>query len=573
MNESHPLTLTAPTRLSESEWRQLLTPEPDIERSDVTVDPNGAPGEFGLLEITLPADTEYDLRMAKVGVGSRVRGREAAYVTDIEGGGTVTEGGSDRLVVEVRDRYNNPISGVTVNASTDTDDSVASLAEINATTDDDGRAEFVYRTKGASVNSDTRDFVNVSITRPQSALNQSSFDGGEPGDLSVEYTVTPRSGSTNQASYDLFWTDTTSVPGPTGSSAEVCDSFPCNVTLQATTDPAQVAAPVGFGTGDSNLVRVLERLNATQSGVAGTTVQFRPSTGNTTLVTQSGGTSDTLVVSTPSAVDFESGLGDYGVFGNFEGDDPEQSSQNSNSGSFAVVLEGGNDGGIVTTGYDTTGGESVVLQYWVKESDVGDIGDGNGGLRVEYLTGSGSWVTADSLPLTGTNPGEVRTARLGSDAIHDNFSLRFRQIGADNANDEWLIDNPTITALGTEVGPGEPGSGDGGNGGGADNPSVTITDAGETGNSRKIQLDADFSDPVGDGNELTSVDIEVRDEDGNPVYTDTADDISGDSASLTDYMTTVSLRGNNDPEETFTVEITVSDTDGNTGSDQATVDV
>jgi hypothetical protein len=175
------------------------------------------------------------------------------------------------------------------------------------------------------------------------------------------------------------------------------------------------------------------------------------------------------VVSTPSSADFESGLGEYSKFGSFEGNDADKRDdiQQSNSGEWAALLDGGSDGGIKTTGYDTTGGESVIIQYWVVNSDQG-FPDGNGRLVVEYLSKDGNWVEADSKPQDfpqGSDSEEIRTVRLGEEAIHDNFGLRFKQEGADNANDEWLIDDPTITVLGTTVAPGAVNGGNGGGGG------------------------------------------------------------------------------------------------------------
>jgi hypothetical protein len=271
--------------------------------------------------------------------------------------------------------------------------------------------------------------------------------------------------------YNISWVDTGLVPGPTDPS-EACSQFPCNVTLQASTDPTQIGAPVGFGSGDGKVATVQERLNVTgRAGASQTNVRFNRAVGNATLWTQSGGAKDPLVVSTPSSADFESGLGEYSNFGSFRGNDPDKRynsplPEESNSGEWAALLDGGNDGGIKTTGYDTTGGESVIIQYWVRNNDEGDTDDDNGRLVVEYLSKDGSWVEADSKPQDDRGAAEeIRTVRLGEEAIHDNFGLRFKQEGADNANDEWLIDDPTITVLGTTVAPGAVNGGNGGGGG------------------------------------------------------------------------------------------------------------
>ncbi|GAA5434277.1 MULTISPECIES: hypothetical protein [Haloarcula] len=313
--------------------------------------------------------------------------------------------------------------------------------------------------------------VKINFDNSDYNLKCSPVGVGERPDNNPAY-VKNNDGNQNGGgtAYNISWVDTRLVPGPTEPS-EVCPQFPCNVTLRASTDPTQIGAPVGFGSGDGNIATVQERLNVTgRAGASQTNVTFNRAVGNTTLWTQSGGAKDSLVVSTPSSADFESGLGEYSKFGSFEGNDADKrdNTQQSNSGEWAVLLDGGSDGGIKTTGYDTTGGESVIIQYWVVNSDRGTP-DGNGQLVAEYLSKDGNWVEADSKLQErpqGSDSAEIRTVRLGEAAIHDNFGLRFKQVDADNPNDEWLIDDPTITVLGTKVAPGAADMGGGGDSGG-----------------------------------------------------------------------------------------------------------
>ncbi|WP_436923522.1 hypothetical protein [Halosimplex amylolyticum] len=523
------VTVRVPTRLSESRWEALLADEfvaAGGNVTDVRTNPIPAAPAYRMLVVDLVPGT-YDLRLAKAGVGTRVTGTEAAYVTEVRGNGThVPEGGTEQFVVEVRDRYNNPVSGVTVRAATDGTGSVSGRAE----TGDDGRARLTYRAPADVDGASVAGRVNASFAVSPGA-GPGSFAGGKPENVSMNVTVRNADGSGlgggggggGGAGYSLRWTEPTTVPGTTSGGADCASTpDPCNVTMRAETVRPQIGAPIGFGSNDTSVVRVFRRVTATGSGgTATTTVRFQRAEGNATLWTQSAGANATRNVSTPSSERFESNLGRYGAFGTFVGDDPELSTENANTGSSSVVLHGGDDGGIVTTEYDTTGAEMVVVQYWAQ--DVGaEANDADTGLdedlAVEYLTAAGTWVQADLLEARGTvddpqRPTYHRTVRLGADALHGNFSLRFRQVAADAANDEWLVDDPQISVIGKAVGGGEaggrtPGSGGGGGGGGSlvfndDAVAVDGPDADSTAGGVEFSVTNDF----GQRAQITSVEV------------------------------------------------------------------
>lgn len=116
-NETSNVTVTVPTRLSESAWRDLLAEEFEdghllgIEYAD-------GPGEYSLLTLQLEPNTTYRLRMAKVNVGTGGSDPGPAYLVKQRGdGATVPEGTGQKLEVEVRDRYGNPVEEGTVNVS------------------------------------------------------------------------------------------------------------------------------------------------------------------------------------------------------------------------------------------------------------------------------------------------------------------------------------------------------------------------------------------------------------------------------------------------------------------------
>ena len=526
--DAGPIEIRTATRLPEQRWEELLADQRASEGGNVSdgddavrTVPLDAPGYRTLVVELVPGT--YELRMAKAGVGTRVTDTSAAYMTDVAAdGSTVPEDGSVRLTVEARDAYNNPVAGVDVTGES-TDTAVGTVETNEVTTGDDGRASFQFEAKSVDAATD----VPVEFNFTLDPTTPASFDARDPEDVEtvVEVQNTQVSGGSGGggAGYSLEWTDAATVPSPTAS-AETCPSAPnpCNVTMQSETSEPQIGAPVGFGSNDTSLVRVFRRATATGSdGTAETTVRFERAEGNATLWTQSAGVNATRTVSTPSYESFESGFGKYGVFGTFQGDDPELSTQNANSGSSAVVLRGGDDGGIVTTEYDTTGAEMVVVQYWAQDSGAeandADTGE-NEDLVVEYRDAGGNWVEIDRLQALGSansgqNPTYHRVARIGADAVHGNFSLRFRQVEADSANDEWLIDDPQISVIGEAVGGGTaggrtPGSGPGG-------PSGSLAYAGDAeavdgpdGDATAGGVEFSLANQFGDAVEVQSVTVD-----------------------------------------------------------------
>lgn len=168
-NESgESVTVSIPTNLSAETWKQSILED--------QIDPPGGPNEPGrfVTDVTCsnatksmsePCDADvvitfeeekpngdnvtYDLRMAKVGVGTGHTLTGETYVTDIRGDNeSVVENGTRKLVAEVRDRYNNPVSGVTLSAKIIKPAKPAAPNEDIeprvATTGADGRADFVY---------------------------------------------------------------------------------------------------------------------------------------------------------------------------------------------------------------------------------------------------------------------------------------------------------------------------------------------------------------------------------------------------------------------------------------------
>ncbi|MDY7081293.1 MAG: Ig-like domain-containing protein, partial [Halobacteria archaeon] len=84
------------------------------------------------------------------------------YLTVSEGNNvSVGEGSSQTLVAQVRDRYNNPVSGVEVEFHLD---GGGDLSSTTATSDEDGEATVVYDAPALDTVTSTSVLVNASIS-------------------------------------------------------------------------------------------------------------------------------------------------------------------------------------------------------------------------------------------------------------------------------------------------------------------------------------------------------------------------------------------------------------------------
>ena len=184
-NESSNVSVVVPTTLPADEWEALLADEMGAGDRQRVLAVEDGPRENAVRVVLEPGT--YELRLAKVGVGSDVSGVEPHYVTDVRGDGTtVSEDSTQELFVEVRDRYNNPVSGVSVEASTSLDNS--SVASATPTTDDRGRVALQYTApENVSGVSETTDAINVSYeVNPATA---SEFDPTTRQNVSLHVRV------------------------------------------------------------------------------------------------------------------------------------------------------------------------------------------------------------------------------------------------------------------------------------------------------------------------------------------------------------------------------------------------
>lgn len=145
--------ITVPTRLTNGTWTELLQPQYQsnggyiVDQTYETA--SGSPYNF--LTVTFAQGETYKLRMAQVGVGTKLDEPKPAYLTTISGDNeSVVDNGVLKVTLEVRDRFNNPVAGEKVNlsivgGSTNGTFLANGEPERTVTTGADGRATATYQ--------------------------------------------------------------------------------------------------------------------------------------------------------------------------------------------------------------------------------------------------------------------------------------------------------------------------------------------------------------------------------------------------------------------------------------------
>ncbi len=121
--------------------------------------------------------------------------------------------------------------------------------------------------------------------------------------------------------------------------------------------------------------------------------------------------------------------------------------QTANSGIYSAYHYG-SAGSITSRIIDLSSYGYVYVSYWVRRGhdSFSENPDNGEDLVVEYNNSLGNWVQLDYFLGFGT-PGEIyiRSITLPSDALHENFRIRFRQVAATSGNwDYWHFDDVQI---------------------------------------------------------------------------------------------------------------------------------
>lgn len=255
-----PIRINFTSRRPASEW-QFLENQPTVD--SVEGFPSAAPGPYTAISVTMATGNEYTLGMKKVGVGTGVDAPDDPYLVDVDGGGeSIDQGESKKVTLEVRDEFNNPLSDVTVEASTNGSNAGTFLEGSNPqkTSGDDGKVSFTYVTD-TTTNTRTNQLnfsINETITSDGDTPHLADFASGT-GD-NVTMTVTVSDASSGFPDGDLVLRsagandgpDSNSVPGGVdmsmentyGESAEITE-----VSVKPTDSSIDVLADISGSSG------------------------------------------------------------------------------------------------------------------------------------------------------------------------------------------------------------------------------------------------------------------------------------------------------------------------------------
>lgn len=177
---ANPLYVNVTSRLSAEVWNEnLLGGNAGAnDAGTVTISDD----TYHRISIELDPGT-YRLRAGAVGVGAvsdveRENATEAAYMVVTDGYEPVANGSNGTLTVEVRDRFNNPVTGATVNASADGQylqllEGDTPVNETTFRTDSEGRATIEYRGVGTTA---AGAWLNVSLPDASEQYERAVFE-------------------------------------------------------------------------------------------------------------------------------------------------------------------------------------------------------------------------------------------------------------------------------------------------------------------------------------------------------------------------------------------------------------
>ncbi|QZP37599.1 hypothetical protein [Halobaculum magnesiiphilum] len=204
------LNVTIPTTLNATRWEKLLAEE--MEEGWVNGTENAPGGDAVTIELN--DSRTYALGIAAVHVGSGdTPDRTPAYLDVEQRPSEMTAGTTREVVVEVRDGYGNPMSGVEVNGGVD--EGPGSLADDEVLTDGDGRAVFEYTARRTEGEETLRFSYND--------VDGGGFDASSASDAAFTVEATEGGAGTGDGTasslYDLQW-DVDSVTAADGVSED-----------------------------------------------------------------------------------------------------------------------------------------------------------------------------------------------------------------------------------------------------------------------------------------------------------------------------------------------------------------
>ena len=397
-NEGEPVNVTVPTHLDADALANAtnLGSQENVSVVDAGED---------RVTIQLSGGGPFTLQTAKLGVGSDVAEEGAHYLTLVERDG-------DSVTVEARDRFNNPVSGVTVSVS---DDGSNPFGASSKETGEDGRVTF--EAKGGGSGGATLQILGGGSARERVTTNLAAGSSGG-GD----------------AAYVVEWMEQTSE---SQNSALTCNGGACTVDadgnawvwveLFADSSPVVDSGTFQFEVNDTSVGTVAPGQGTTNSSGVGSTTLNATSNGTMYVYASGGGSGDRLQINVENVS--QSGGGGGGGGGTAAGqveynDDARRHNGQSSGVEFSVRNTG--SGSVTVTDAAVTGGSSGAQ---VLKEDAGGTGAGSREMFVSSPSTSAYHEAGDggtsSYPL-GTRVPLSNGVQLGSgdDAT---FTLTFFQ--------------------------------------------------------------------------------------------------------------------------------------------------
>ncbi|WP_435319164.1 PKD domain-containing protein [Haloarchaeobius sp. TZWSO28] len=512
------LTITFPTYLNQTQWQDVMGDEVDGTGNtgndayihSVSYQP--VPGQqFNLVTLEFEQDVTYQLDLARIGVGetSGVDRTNATYLT-LVGDPQVSEGETGTVTFEVRDQYDNPVSGVPVNASASSGTITSSNPQ---TTGSNGHVSFSYQAPSDVDGSDNTDTVNASFTVNTSTT---SIDPDAPENVSatVEIRNSDGSGGGGAGNYDMMWDfdyiESQNTYTQCYAANETCvynisQTTNDNLDMRVNTTPPTSEVFVDFGHNDSTIVKAFNPSEGATDGSGYRT---------TTLSFENGDPTGTLRL-LASAVE-----------------DPETMT--------LKVIGGGGGGGTNNPPVADAGGPYAVDEGNSTTLDGSASSDSDGSISTydwQVISGSGSISNTDNTTPTATYNAP---ANVGSDT---DMTV---QLTVTDDNGSTSTDTTTVTVRDT--------------GGSGDSTAPTVgsasAEAQDTSGSKQDVEQVTFTYQTSDNVAVDNVTLRVLDSSGTELNSSISQQASD---TVVVGIPATALNGN----RYITVEMVVQDTSGN----------
>ena len=411
------VTVDIASRLTASRWESRFVASGEMANQTggyvVDVTDTALPNsEFQVVHVELAGDEVYTLQMAKVGVGTGVESEGVQYLTDIQGdGASITEGSPTQLVLEARDAFNNPVSGVRVYGSVGSGG--GSLDEQSVVTDEDGRASFEY-----DAEDDVSGTQQAQVEFSYNGTPGAGFDAGAAENVSMSVSVQDTDagggGGGGGGAYSVSWSNPASESANSGDGFDGCDSESCTwdvgdsadneLQLNATLSPVFQGVDLEFAVNDTTVGTLSPTSSVTGTDGAAATTLTADANGTVAVLASGNEGSDVIDINvvglSDTVLEYVTGTGSAA---RAWGEDRVDFDIRNTGGSQVTVtgfrIESSSNS--LDSVYETNTGQAAPGQHelYIDSSDPGEYEGGGGNA---YQLGTDATLT-DSATL---NPGE-----------------------------------------------------------------------------------------------------------------------------------------------------------------------